>query len=825
MALLAAGLAGAPAAAAQDQSVRDRDVYARVTAGEVVLGNAVAERRWSRSGLRTTALVDKRGGGRTWSAGARDFTLHIGSTEVGSEAFSVGSVDVAHLPRGGLRVTMRLSGPGLTATRVAEAYPGVAGFRTQTTLQSPVALALTGATLDEAAAGPGVPTVHAFRAGADWREPGWKGPDVTVGDPHAGTWRDTRSAGRGQALEAPAQWLSLADGDRSLFLVLERVDFPSSRMAYDGRAARARVEYPRDVISLGPFEEQGHVEGFSPTAGRQRTLRPGVPFPLEAVFVGFGHGDGDEVWQHHRYLVGHRLLQYPKAVTFNSNGTDDNRISTGAKDDMDLATVEQVAPIARRLGIETFILDDGWQAISGDWQPDSPQFPEPRWDGNPQSKFRPRFPDPRFEAVRRAIAPMRLGLWWTPGSFHPSARTYREHPDWACTPVGQGTAGLGILDPNSGSNEAGIGIWNARAFPHVEARLREAIQAWGVRYFKFDFLVWLDCAGEGDLYEMHDAFVAMLDRLQAAHPDVTFQVDETNDYRTFPFESTARGPAWFQNGTPEPDRLLHNLWNLSPWVPAFSLGQHFLGGRQWERHPVATLMAVALPSHLTVFSDLRQIPARVIEEAAPWVRFYRRHRGDLAQVTYPLLDDPLRKSWTALQSWDPDRGRGALLAFRQESADPTRRIGLRNVPDGRRFDLLRAPDERYVDTFTSAELRRGVDVRIADRRGAEVLLVLPAQRVRAALRVRCARARRRATATGSDGTPLRRVRFRVGRRTLVDGRAPFRRTLPARGRRVTAELRFADGREARVSRRAPACASERRPATRRRATSRPRFTG
>ena len=66
-------------------------------------------------------------------------------------------------------------------------------------------------------------------------------------------------------------------------------------------------------------------------------------------------------------------------MTFNSNGTDANVISTGAKDDMNIATVQQVAPLARRLGVETFILDDGWQAISGDWQPDSPQYPEPRW--------------------------------------------------------------------------------------------------------------------------------------------------------------------------------------------------------------------------------------------------------------------------------------------------------------------------------------------------------------------------------------------------------------------------------------------------------------
>ncbi len=139
----------------------------------------------------------------------------------------------------------------------------------------------------------------------------------------------------------------------------------------------------------------------------------------------------------------------------------------------------------------------------------------------------------------------------------------------------------------------------------MEGRIREAITEWQVAYFKFDFLMWVDCAGQGTMHDYQDAFVAMLDRLKADHPGVTFQIDETNDYRLFPFASVSRGPSWFQNGTPTPDRLLHNLWDLAPWIPTESLGQHFLGGKQYDKYPVDTLMAVALLSHPTFFSDLR----------------------------------------------------------------------------------------------------------------------------------------------------------------------------------------------------------------------------
>ena len=499
-------------------------------------------------------------------------------------------------------------------------------------------------------------------------------------------------------------------------MVAERADLPSSRAEYGGGIASLAVRYPRDGLLLGPFEESAHVEGLSSTAGRPRALEPGRPLALEPVFTGVGNGDGDEAWQHHRYLE--RRVSYPHAVTFNSNGTDSNVISTGAKDDMDIATVRQVAPLARRLGIETFILDDGWQARSGDWQPDSPQYPEPR--GTP-----PRFPDPDFIAVREAIAPMKLGLWMSPMSFNPQSETFAAHPEWACLPLGAGTALVNALDPDSGSNEAGIGLWSTAAIPHVEARIRDAIENWGVEYFKFDFLVWLDCANGGDIYAYKDAFVAMLDRVRRDHPDVTFQIDETNDYRLFPFESVVRGPSWFQNGSPTPDRLLHNIWNLSPWVPSFSLGQHFLGGRAFEDHSVDTLMAVALLSHLTFFSDLRTVPPEVIDAARPWIDFYKANRDLLDGVVYPLLGDPLQKDWTALQAWNPERGEGALLAFRQNAATATQRIALRNVPPGRVFTLRRAPDGATVGTATSAELSAGIDVTVPDAGGASVLTITP----------------------------------------------------------------------------------------------------
>ena len=69
---------------------------------------------------------------------------------------------------------------------------------------------------------------------------------------------------------------------------MERNDLPSSRGEYDGQAARLEVDYDRDIISLGPLEENAHFENPNDAGGRQRVLEPGVPFALEPAFVALG---------------------------------------------------------------------------------------------------------------------------------------------------------------------------------------------------------------------------------------------------------------------------------------------------------------------------------------------------------------------------------------------------------------------------------------------------------------------------------------------------------------------------------------------------------
>lgn len=718
-------------------------VEARIDAESILLRNGLVERSWTRSPFRTESLKDLRSG-RQWTAGTPDIALAFAGIDVADRFVVSGEPLVEQLPGGAVRITSTLVPQGLSALplgfkliRSVEMYPGIAGMRQDTRVESPLPLLLSGYTLDQARPqGEGLlAQLHSFRAGADWRDPEWQRPPLLIGDAHGGSWRQSSE---GASVAGTAQWLSVAEaGGARLFYVLERNDLASSVMGFEGGRARAGVDFGRDVIILGPLEESAHIENPGSGPGRHRALLPGAPMRLESVFTGVARDAEDEPWQHYKYLSGHRMPPYRREVTFNSNNVDSNRISTGAKDDMDFAAFEQQLAVAKQIGIETFIFDDGWQARSGDWCPDA-DVPDERCHDprrGTDEKFAPRFPDAEFRAVQERLraAGMRLGLWMSPLHFHPSSQAYRDNPQWMCLPISAALLLVNQAQPDDGSNEAGIVQWNpeaigasGKAIDHIESRIREAIEVWGVSYFKFDFTAWFDCVGvyPVDMYAYRESFMGMLDRVIADHPDVTIQMDETNDYRLFPFEALARGPTWYQNGSPEPRASLHANWLLTPYLPPYALGRAALRTGDLETMSADYQMAVALLSHISFFNDLTEIPATAVPRIRAWMEYYRAHREDFASFTYPLLDeDPYEGTgWAAFQPWNPETGRGALLVYRQDAEEASRVIRLRNVPEGR-YRLLEAPAETQRHEYSAAQLRAGIAIAIPARQSARVFRI------------------------------------------------------------------------------------------------------
>ncbi|MDF1500161.1 MAG: alpha-galactosidase [Anaerolineales bacterium] len=123
----------------------------------------------------------------------------------------------------------------------------------------------------------------------------------------------------------------------------------------------------------------------------------------------------------------------------------------------------------RKLPLDLFQIDDGYQQNIGDWDQDRSRFPEP------------------LSGIVREIhaASLTAGIWMAPLIALPGSQLMREHPDWL------------LKDHRRKSIKAGYG-WGKffRALdgthPAVKEALRtwttRAIAKWGFEYLKLDFL-------------------------------------------------------------------------------------------------------------------------------------------------------------------------------------------------------------------------------------------------------------------------------------------------------------------------------------------------
>jgi hypothetical protein len=258
------------------------------------------------------------------------------------------------------------------------------------------------------------------------------------------------------------------------------------------------------------------------------------------------------------------------------------------------------------------------------------------------------------------------------------------------------------------------------------------VKDYDVREFKFDFMAWVDCPPH-DYLDYEDAFVALVRRMQAAHPGITFELDETNDQRSWPFESVALGPSWFDNahthpGSTKQSKLLHDIWVAAPWIPPSSIGFGTYDDTLKAPYTVDYLFPMSMLSHITFWTDLRNLTPGQRVDTAWWLGWYKAHRGDLDGLVYENTQaDPLDgKGWAAFQPWTGTRGE--LFAFRQSDGPATQAIKLFGVSAKRSYVVRNVRTSASLGTFTGAELgSSGLPVTLENPFSAAVFSIDPAQ--------------------------------------------------------------------------------------------------
>jgi alpha-galactosidase len=147
-------------------------------------------------------------------------------------------------------------------------------------------------------------------------------------------------------------------------------------------------------------------------------LRPGESLQLPYFYGGYSsHGIGGASRLLHRFELQSIVPESPhprvRPVLYNSWEATEFNVNEAGQ--------EKLAEEAASIGVERFVMDDGWfgerntdHAGLGDWYPNPQKFPHGL--------------KPLIDKVHSLG--MDFGLWVEPEMVNPDSQLYREHPDW-----------------------------------------------------------------------------------------------------------------------------------------------------------------------------------------------------------------------------------------------------------------------------------------------------------------------------------------------------------------------------------------------------------
>lgn len=284
----------------------------------------------------------------------------------------------------------------------------------------------------------------------------------------------------------------------------------------------------------------------------------------------------------------------------------------------DHAALVDLADSAAALGIERFVLDDGWfhgraddRSSLGDWWPDAGKYP---------AGLGP--------LAHHVVAQgMTFGLWVEPEMVNPDSDLFRAHPDWV----------LGLADRPAvtARNQLVLDMARSEVADHLFACLDGLLTGLPITYLKWDHNRDLIHAAGPDGRARYRrqvlATYALMDRLRARHPDVEIEACAGGGGRIDAGIARRTHRFWTSDNIDAVSRLSIQQGFLQ-FMPPERMGAHVgaapahATGRSQSLHFRA---AVALAGHFGVELDVRTLDAKARRHLADWIARYKSLRDTL----------------------------------------------------------------------------------------------------------------------------------------------------------------------------------------------------
>ena len=289
------------------------------------------------------------------------------------------------------------------------------------------------------------------------------------------------------------------------------------------------------------------------------------------------------------------------------------------------------AEAAAAIGVERFVLDDGWfgrrddvTSSLGDWTVD-----------------RRKYPDGLGPLVERVTAlGMEFGLWFEPEMADPDSDLLHAHPDWALQVAGRPV-------PLS-RHQLVLDLTRPDAADHVFAQMDAVLSAHPVRCIKWDMNRDLAAAagedGRAAAARQTRAAYALMDRVRAAHPGIEIESCASGGGRVDYGVLSRAHRVWLSDCTDALDRLAIQS-GAALFLPPEVVGCHVSASPNHatgRRHSLAFRAVVAIDGHFGVELNPLELSGDEAEELKSWIALHKSLRplfhGGGALFRHPVAD-------------------------------------------------------------------------------------------------------------------------------------------------------------------------------------------
>lgn len=287
---------------------------------------------------------------------------------------------------------------------------------------------------------------------------------------------------------------------------------------------------------------------------------------------------------------------------------------------IDEEKIKELATNASKLGVELFVLDDGWfgkrnndNAGLGDWTVNKEKFP------NGLNEI--------IEYINKLG--MDFGIWIEPEMVNKDSELYRSHPDWI------------IHDPNRKPshtrNQYTLDFSRDEVVDHIYNQIEKLLSDYNISYVKWDMNRYItECYSkdkganlQGTVYHKYILNVYKLyDKLTTRFPDILFESCSSGGARFDPGMLYYAPQTWTSDNTDAMERIKIQ-YGSSLVYPLISMGSHVSESpnqQVFRETALETRANVAYFGNLGYELDVNNLSDVEKEEIKKQIQFYKENR-------------------------------------------------------------------------------------------------------------------------------------------------------------------------------------------------------